>query len=169
MDTIAAEAGVAKQTIYNYFGSKDDLFRAIVSGLTEELFATLPRGGSPSTVLRGLGLQFLTLMLRPSSLALHRMLVADAERFPDLARELYASGPLHAVRTLALWLEAETRQGTLRVADPFRAAEQFFGMLVGHMQLRALLCVEADPPPLERELAVENAVSTFLRAHDPRG
>jgi len=165
MDAIATEAGVAKQTIYNHFGSKDDLFRAIVAGLTDELLATLPQGGTPADVLRKLGLQFLSLMLRPTSLALHRMLVAGAERFPDLARELYTSGPDHAVRTLADWLETETRKGTLSVAEPETAAEQFYGMLVGHMQLRALLCVDADPAPEERERAVDRAVGTFLRAH----
>src|SRR3546814_19329202 len=90
-------------------------------------------------------MQFLSGMVRPSALALHRMLVADAHRVPDLARDLYAAGPRHAVRTLAAWIEAETRRGNLAVAEPEQAAEQFYGMLVGPMQLRALLCVQPDP------------------------
>src|SRR3546814_8113295 len=48
MDAIATEAGVAKQTIYNHFGSKDGLFRAIVSGLTDELLSFLRSEEHPS-------------------------------------------------------------------------------------------------------------------------
>ncbi|MFN4090690.1 MAG: TetR/AcrR family transcriptional regulator [Alphaproteobacteria bacterium] len=179
MDAIAAEAGVAKQTIYNHFGSKDGLFRAIVADLAEELLATLPTGravaqaalpagGAPRQVLRALGRQFVALMLRPSSLALHRLVVAEAERFPELARELYWSGPDHAVRSLAGWLAGETAKGTLAVTDPGTAAEQFYGMLMGHMQLRALLCVDPDPCPARREHAVEAAVDAFLQVHGAR-
>src|SRR3546814_15305621 len=93
MDAIATEAGVAKQTIYNHFGSKDGLFRAIVSGLTDELLSFLPPRGAPREVLRVLGMQFLTVMFRPSSLALHRMLVGDAHRFPTPARAPHAADP----------------------------------------------------------------------------
>src|SRR3546814_19145411 len=97
-------------------------------------------------------------MFRPSSLALHRMLVADAHRFPDLARDLYAAGPRHAVRTLAAWIEAETRPGNLAVAEPEQAAEQVYGMLAGHMQLRPPPGVDPDPGMAARRRAVDHPV-----------
>src|SRR3546814_15424608 len=52
MDAIATEAGVAKQTIYNHFGSRDGLFRAIVSGLTAQLPSFLPQPDPPRGVMR---------------------------------------------------------------------------------------------------------------------
>src|SRR3546814_19885965 len=81
MDAIAPEAGVAKQTIYNHFGSKDGLFRAIVSGLTDELLSFLPQRGAPREVLRVLVMKFMSGMFRPSPLALQRLLVATDHPF----------------------------------------------------------------------------------------
>lgn len=171
MDLIAGEAGVAKQTLYNHFRSKEALFTAIVEELRDELLSALrPRTGQdaePERVLESFGRQFLALMLRPASLALHRVLVAEAARFPDLAREIYAAGPERAAQRLAAYLRAETARGRLRVAEPALAAEQFFGMLTGHIQLRALFGVRDAPPQTEIERAVAHAVSSFLKAHAP--
>jgi AcrR family transcriptional regulator len=40
-DEVAAEAGVSKQTVYNHFGSKEGLFRAIVDHVSGELLDVL--------------------------------------------------------------------------------------------------------------------------------
>jgi TetR/AcrR family transcriptional regulator, mexJK operon transcriptional repressor len=102
--------------------------------------------------------------LTPSYIALHRMLVAEAPRFPDLAREIYHGGPARGVSELALYLAQEDRKGTLAVADPALAAEQFFGALYGHLQLRALLSPDEAPGEAEIERAIGHAVQGFLRA-----
>src|SRR5215510_13880529 len=39
VDAIAAEAGVAKATIYNHFGDKESLLRAIISDLADQALA----------------------------------------------------------------------------------------------------------------------------------
>jgi TetR/AcrR family transcriptional regulator, mexJK operon transcriptional repressor len=165
MDLVAAEAGVSKQTVYNHFGSKEGLFRAIVDDLSSELLdVLLERDGAPAVTLETFARRFLKMLLAPSSLALHRMLVAEAPRFPDLAREIYIGGPARAASQLALYLAEENRKGTLAVADPALAAEQFFGALVGHLQLRALLSPREAPSEAEIERAVAHAVRGFLRA-----
>lgn len=172
MDLIAAEAGVAKQTLYNHFRSKRALFRAIVEELRDELLAALtPRdrmeAAEPERVLEAFGRQFLTIVLRPSSLSLHRVLVAEAGRFPQLARAVYEAGPARTVARLADYLRAESLRGRLAVTEPALAAEQFLGMLVGHFQLRALFGVRDAPSPEEIDKAVRHAVRLFLRAHAP--
>jgi AcrR family transcriptional regulator len=168
MDLVAAEAGVSKQTVYNHFGSKEGLFRAIVDHVSGELLAVLvERGGAladPAATLEAIARRFLTLLLTPSYLALHRMLVAEAPRFPDLAREIYLGGPARAANELALYLAEESRKGTLAVTDPTLAAEQFFGALFGHFQLRALLSPRDAPVGAEIERAIGHAVRGFLRA-----
>ena len=168
MDLVAAEAGVSKQTVYNHFGSKEGLFRAIVDDLSSELLdVLLERDGAPAdpaATLETFARRFLKMLLAPSSLALHRMLVAEAPRFPDLAREIYIGGPARAASQLALYLAEENRKGTLAVADPALAAEQFFGALVGHLQLRALLSPREAPSEAEIERAVAHAVRGFLQA-----
>jgi TetR/AcrR family transcriptional regulator, mexJK operon transcriptional repressor len=168
MDLVAAEAGVSKQTVYNHFGSKEGLFRAIVDHVSGELLDVLVEGGGaradPATTLEAVARRFLKLLLEPSYLALHRMLVAQAPRFPDLAREIYLGGPARAASELALYLAQETRKGTLAAADPALAAEQFFGALCGHLHLRALLSPRDAPGEAEIERAITHAVRGFLRA-----
>jgi TetR/AcrR family transcriptional repressor of mexJK operon len=171
MDLVAAEAGVSKQTVYNHFASKEGLFRAIVDDLASELLDVLVERVStrddPACTLEALARRFLKLLLMPSSLALHRMLVAEAPRFPDLAHEIYIGGAERAVEELATYLEAQSRRGTLAVDNPPLAAEQFFGALRGNLQLRALLNPRDMPRETEIERALEHAVRGFLSAHRP--
>jgi hypothetical protein len=97
------------------------------------------------------------------------MLVAEAPRFPDLAREIYVGGAARAVEELATYLEDQTRRGTLAVDDPPLAAEQFFGALRGNLQVRALLNPGDIPTEAEIERALRHAVGGFLRAHAAAG
>jgi len=171
MDLVAAEAGVSKQTVYNHFGSKEGLFRAIVDHVSGELLDVLVEGDArpdPAATLEAIARRFLNLLLTPSYLALHRMLVAEAPRFPDLAREIYLGGPARAASELALYLAQESRKGTLAVTDPALAAEQFFGALCGHLHLRTLLSPRDAPGEAEIERAIAHAVRGFLRAQAAR-
>ena len=172
MDAIADEADVSKQTIYNHYGSKEALFEAIVSERSGQLLAPLHdpelSNRTPGQALRSLGRQFLAVVLDPSSLALYRVLVAEAHRFPALGLVTYQRGPARSVETLAGYLSDEHARGRLCVTDPALAAEQFFGMLMGHMQLRALLGVQAQPSPARLNAFIDRAVDTFLAAHRPQ-
>lgn len=171
MDLIAAEARVSKQTIYNHFHSKDELFRAIITDLTTSLMAPLSlseaANSTPERLLQSLGRDFLTLMLQPSSLALHRLIVAESPRFPEIGSALYAVGSGRLIGVLADYLAWETRRGRLTVADPERAAELFIGMLSGRVQLRALLGVCEPPSEVELDNRVKHAVSSFLTLYTP--
>ena len=171
MDLIAAEAKVSKQTIYNHFHSKDELFKAIITDTTAELLAPLSvrdaAKSSPDRLLRALGRQFLAVMLEPSSLALYRLIVAESIRFPELGGELYAAGAGRLIGMLADYLAWETKNRRLAVAEPERAAEQFIGMLTGRVQLRALLGVHAGPGKADLDGRVDYAVSSFLSLHAP--
>jgi TetR/AcrR family transcriptional regulator, mexJK operon transcriptional repressor len=169
MDHIAAKAGVAKQTVYNHFQSKDGLFKATVADLTSDLMAPLVvrdlASSAPERLLRSLARDFLMLMLRPSSLALYRLIVSEAARFPELVAEVYAVGPGRMLAMLADYLRWETRNGRLRVDDPDLAAEQFVGMLTGRLQLRALLGVCSGPDDRELKRRADYAVACFLEIY----
>lgn len=171
MDLIAAEAKVSKQTIYNHFHSKDELFKAIITDMTATLITPLSVRdavrSSPERLLRSLGRDFLSLMLKPSSLSLYRLIVAESGRIPELGGEIYAAGAGRLIAQMADYLSWETKNGRLAVAEPEGAAEQFIGMLSGRVQLRALLGVCENPSQEELDSRVEEAVSGFLRLHAP--
>jgi TetR/AcrR family transcriptional repressor of mexJK operon len=167
---IAAEAGVARQTIYNQFESKEALFRAIFSALADDAMTPLAvatRKGAPvRAALLRLARRSVARALRPSRLALHRLVVAEAARFPELGRTVYDAGAARIAAQLADFLRRQTELGHLDVPNPEAAAEQFFSMVTAYQQFRALMNV--DTPQREIDARVEEAVDTFLRAFEGR-
>jgi TetR/AcrR family transcriptional regulator, mexJK operon transcriptional repressor len=164
MDLVARRAKVSKVTVYTHFKSKEALFGAIIDGLAGRLVARINRFAlgdmAPAPALRRFGRMYLELALASSSLALHRVVIAESARVPALGQLIYQNGPRQIVSSLADFL---ARQRALRLADPRLAAEQFLGMVLGHSQLQLLL--NARPPAEVRagiEKTVDHAVEVFL-------
>lgn len=89
---VAGRAGISHGTIYNYFPSKEALFRALfrsrlVESLDAAAFGAVLGATSAPQMLR-LALKTAFRELADSdALALIRILLVEAERFPDLVRE----------------------------------------------------------------------------------
>jgi TetR/AcrR family transcriptional regulator, mexJK operon transcriptional repressor len=170
MDAIARAAGVSKATLYAHFASKDKLFATIINEacLQNMAASALPEQSDDlATALTALGQRMLRFLLDAKPLAIHRVVVAESVRFPELGRAFYENGPAVFQRAFGAWLEAETTAGRLAVPDPIMAADQFVGMLrAPGVFLRASLGV--PPPPTEAEIdaTVAAAVRTFLRAYE---
>ncbi|MGE0627931.1 MAG: TetR/AcrR family transcriptional regulator [Hyphomicrobiaceae bacterium] len=169
MDSIASEAKVSKQTIYNHFHSKEELFKAIIAGVTVSLMEPLCLEGTteirPEQQLRRFARDFFELMLQPSSLALYRLIIAESARFPELGPSIYDAGAGKLIEVLAEYLARQTQQGALAVSKPQWAAEQFIGMLSGRVQFRALLAEGERPSSREIDGRVEHAVTAFLKQY----
>lgn len=172
MDAIAQVAGVSKQTIYHHFGNKSDLFGAIIRGKCDQLLEPLEMPSEAAMdlerALTSVARQFIAIMLAPSSLALHRVLMGEVQRFPELGRMSYRTGPARIVDTIAAYLAQQDAAGRLDLPDARFAAEQFYAMLTGHLQLRALLGVDTGPSPGQIERIVKHAVDTTLKIYSPR-
>lgn len=169
MDAIAAQAGVSKQTIYNAFSTKEDLFAAVITDRVETVLGGLSRpspDARPEDVLRQVAGQFLRFIAGGASVCVQRMIImsgSDAEH--ELARRFYDNGPRRAVALLAAYLRQETAAGRLRVADPDLAAESFLGMLNGHVHMRSLLGLQSRWDDEDLALKVDYGVAVFLKAH----
>lgn len=164
MDKIAAEAGVAKQTLYNQFGSKERLFAEVIRQSVDTITLTLEE---PGLNLRAALLRFAKAFreraLSAHGLGLHRALIAEAPRFPKLARMIHEQGAASAQATLAKFLGRAMAAGDLAVSDPQFAAELLMSMLTGYERVRLLYGVKADPTSLseaEKQMAI---VDCFLR------
>jgi len=76
--------------------------------------------------------------LTPMAVALNRLMVAEAQRFPELAAIAAREGSLaEAVGRIAALLEREVRAGRLAIARPEFAAAQFFQIVMALPQRRA--------------------------------
>src|SRR5579872_1509460 len=168
MDAIAREAGASKATLYAYFSSKEELFGAVVAREGERYF----RGFSaheldPHDVEKSLteiARRFLELVLSPDAIAVNRITIAEAVRFPQLGEVFWRAGPERTRTQIEAFLRRAHQAGTLSVADPKLAAEQFISLLRGDWHLRQLLRLDAPVSPAELDAATHGAVATFLRA-----
>jgi TetR/AcrR family transcriptional repressor of mexJK operon len=175
-DQIAAAASVSKQTVYNQFGDKQRLFTEIILGVTataENFAAVLPREVAdvrkPADLepgLRALGRRYLATVMNPRVLALRRLLIGEAHRFPDLASTYYQRAPGRVLAALADVFDRLADRGLLTAPDPTAAAEDFAFLVLGRPLDHGMFHIEdeaADTELLER--SADRAVSVFLAAY----
>lgn len=176
MDDIAASSGVAKQTLYAHFGSKQGLFLELVASMTQEagdrVHAAPPVIDSAHDVesaLCDLLHTQLDLVLTPRLMRLRRLVIGEVHRFPELARTLAERGPHRAVATFATVLADLDARGLLAVPDPALAASQLNWLVMGQPVNDAMLLGDDGlPSAQERALHVRRAVDTFVAAHCAR-
>lgn len=165
VERIAQRAGVAKQTVYHYFPSKDELFEAVARDYAQRLLIELQTG--PGEVREGLlrfALAYRSRTLNPQGIAMFRTFVAETPRFRSLARAMYAAGAGETTRGLAAWLRRAMAAGRLRRDDPQFAAEVLMGMLVGHDRIKRLYGVASHQVAAEARRTAR-LVDCFLRAY----
>ncbi|MFG2563840.1 TetR/AcrR family transcriptional regulator [Streptomyces sp. NPDC048567] len=171
LDVIAAEAGVSKPTIYNHLGSKEKLFRYVLTEtaarsnaktldvLTD--FPTDPDRLRPA--LEDLATKLVDCYCDEQSEAVRRLLYAEAVRFPDLFDAVRASGPNQFTEALAGRLARLANAGHLRIGDPVRVANQFIALV--YDELPGMSALGTRPlDPAEVAEVVTAGVDTFLRA-----
>jgi len=169
MEEIARRARVSKQTVYNHYGSKAELVRALVERRVATITAPLREPGAeerPEETLRAYARTLLTVVTN-KNYALMRVTIQSAGEMPDLAREVFEAGPKHSRAQLAAFLEMETRAGRMKVDNPQQAAEFFGGMVLGHRQTKALLGLAPDLTDAEVEANAAEAARIFMRAYAP--
>ena len=169
MSRIAACAGVSKGTLYNYFESKAELFAAWVAGECEaklaHVFDVTDPDGDPATGLRAIGMRMLQMMMSEVGLTIYRLTVAEASKFPELARAFYNAGPSRSTTFMAAWLERQVAGGKLDIDDTVFAADQFFALCLTRVGLRRRLGLLpiVDDALLAR--IVDGAVTMFLNTY----
>jgi TetR/AcrR family transcriptional repressor of mexJK operon len=157
VDDIARRAGVAKQTVYQHFANKDELFKAVAGDLAKRVLIKL-EGGDPRQSLIRFGVEYRKRALGAQGIATFRTLVPEVPRFRAVARDMYANSAGEMVRRLAEFLKLR-----LEVSDPEFSAEMLLSMLAGLDRMKRLFAV---PPGPETEAArAARIVDLFLKAH----
>lgn len=161
---IATAAGVSTATLFKRFRTKADLFDAIVTEhwTQENHEARLPAPGDPRRGLTTIGRDYVALLTRPQMVALFRLVIAEAPRFPELAKTHFALGKLPYFESVRVYLEAERERGTLRVDDAQSATTQFLGMISNFAFWPRLLLPHWSPTKAATQRAIDEAVETML-------
>ncbi len=172
MDSIAQAAGVSKLTVYSHFGDKEGLFRAAIETHCDANLPHVAFEFATNRDLRGqlLGIArgFRALIFGDKALALHRVLIAEAQPDSELARAFYAAGPCRTIEEFASFLRAATAAGRLQVDDATAAAGQFFAMLKGESHFCRLIGLPSSLDAGAIDGLVADVVDMFMRAYAPK-
>lgn len=142
IEAIAARVQISKRTFYHRFRDKSDLFRAVFERLVRrwlpQFDAAFEEPAPVEAVLVRSARRMLAMALEPEALALRRLLLTEAGRFPELVEIAIKEGATKGIERIAVLLADATRAGTLRVADPLFAAIQFQEMVLSVPMRRAM-------------------------------
>jgi len=163
IDAILVQSGGSKSTLYAYFPTKEDLFRSVIDAIiAHDPGTALEIGGNSRLVLTEFAISRQRVVLSPRHRAVLGLVLAERERFPDLARIYFERGPYKSQRLLATYFEALKHREVIDIADANEAAEFFIGMLMQHWHLQ-IFYVTA-PPPAEAVMRqhAEHVVARFF-------
>lgn len=170
LDQIAAAGQVTKRTVYTYVGDKAAVFTAVVDQLHHDVVAQA--GAADASDLLGLSTRIVRTLLSDEGVGLHRLVIAEAASFPDLAATFYATGPRQYMVALADAISSQGADdgdaddggaddgggddggGAGEASAWLDEAEQLFGLLLGEAHRRRLLGLEPAP---DRERAQAHA------------
>jgi TetR/AcrR family transcriptional repressor of mexJK operon len=171
VDEIAAGAGVGKQTVYRHFGDKQALFLAALDDAraaneTETETEVRLDPSEPAAELARAGEQILATALSPTLAALHRLVIAEIDRHPELSRHWGNGAAPYLDQELTRYLRECDAAGSLDVPDPGRAARQFAYLLITEGRVATAYGTKPLTPRARRAIAAETA-DLIARAYRP--
>lgn len=167
MDAIAVEAGLSKPTLYHYFPSKDELFREMMLAPRTQMISVFEHSAGDCHVAKLLEFSrvYAETVMHPDFLSLARLVIGDAQRYPDLGRHYQSSGPDRVLKGLSGFMTAQSSRGKLEIEDAELAAEDFWGLILSAPRNRALHVPDEVPGKRQLDKYINNGIKVFLKAY----
>ena len=166
---IATRARVSKRELYALVGNKQEMLIACISERARRFdvpsdLPVLRDRGTLEQVLASFGTNLVREISDPTVIAVFRLAIAEVVQAPEVARALDSTGR-EASRTALRKIMAQAQAAGLLTGRPAELAEQFSGLLWGHLMVSLLLGVAERPKQREITVRARCAAAAFLQLH----
>jgi AcrR family transcriptional regulator len=166
MAVVAQCAGISTKTMYRLIPTKEALFKAVVAericrfilAVDDEVLAALELPEALERMLIAYG----TLTLDEETIALHRLVNGEHDRFPEIATTFYQTAILRTGKVIETWLRRQCEKGLIRLPDPRMASDMLRGMMIMLPMRAAMLGQRAAPDRAEIEERARSCAQLFL-------
>lgn len=172
IDDIASAASISKKTFYTRFASKGDLFEVFAMRFIEERIKSVEKIAiekkSTADALHDIAVSVLQNVLHPDVVALQRHVLAEAVRFPELARFLHDFGRSRIVAIFERCLEEGVRRDEILIDDIRFTAEYLVTALIRGPLYRAAIGLDRPEFGHTKHEYLKRTLDLFLRGCLPR-
>lgn len=173
LERVGEAAGVSRQTVYNRFGSKEAVFRAMVEAhwsaiRNDDVFSAGDMASEPETLLRCFGEAILAFVADADQIAFTRLVIAESRRLPWIAEEFYRLGKQPLLLGFANCLKQLDARGLLDCKAPEFATHQFMGLIQEFVIWPRVMAIGSEAQPRDPpEHVVEEAIAMFMARYRP--
>ncbi|UZE49924.1 TetR/AcrR family transcriptional regulator [Rhodopseudomonas sp. P2A-2r] len=168
-DDVAARCNISKQTLYRLFPGKSALFAAVVDAHRHSMLA-LP-GDYDALPLEQALQQIFQIDIDPKldaeRMALLRLVMLEAQQYPELAEILWLYGADRSRAELAKWLTRQRDRGLIQFDDAESGARILMDMIFGALVLKSGEISTGSLNP-KRRPHIQTCISIFLNGVKPR-
>ena len=168
---IAREAGITAGTIYWYFPSKEELFRAMIRerSVVPDIVAALEeKDRPPAEVLRAVAHAYLQAFDRPEVAGLFRVVITEGPRFPEVFEIVKQEILGKLIGSIATYITEGIMIGRFRQVDPFLTTVSFMSALAMQVIGKTILEGTGMDMPYLREGIVDTLVDAFVHGIERR-
>lgn len=164
LSDIVSRSKGSRSTLYELFGNKEGLLRAMVEELTATVWTVMGDDHSPlhdEEEMVALARRFVAAALAPRNLAVYRILVAEGQRLPEITSLFFELGPRALHKRLAARFQSLLKP-EMGPDAPVRTAQLFLGAVLGVFHLIGVLGLEPKPTAEDIDAHTRLAVRLFL-------
>jgi len=166
VDDIARAAQVSKATLYSYVPDKRLLFMEVAKQecqrQADAAIAQIQMSGPATEVLFNAASKMARFFLSDFGRQTYRIAVAESERFPEIGRAFYNSGPTIARNALIAYMQDRITAKELVIDDIDLAADQFIELCKASMHTKMMMGVKVDFSDADIDRVILGAVDMFL-------
>jgi AcrR family transcriptional regulator len=167
INDIAQGAGVSTKTVYRLFDSKGEIFNAVVTDRIARFNVEVDQGLLKHPDLHHQLEQILIaygrLALDPETIAINRLAVAEADRFPEIAASFYQRAIVTTTAVFEVWLRSQRDKGAIKIGDVSLAAGFLRGMMTMEPQRAVMLGQRQAPDDEEIRARATECAAIFLK------